>query len=136
MQTCNLHKLHLNSILEQSFLSMTTKCYSTMYIKKSVFYRSIFLMNIHFTISHQYSRIWSLIAIKEESIKAMAFSLNINSFKKRSWESYTKPLYALIPLKIQKTYPQYLGQGAVQHLKRHTWPKPRETAWKPAMKFT
>ena len=76
-----------------------------------------------------------IIAINEDSIKAMAFSLNINSFKKRSWESYTKPLYALIMLKIPKTYPQYLGQEAVEHRKRHTWLTPKETAWKPVMKF-
>ena len=77
-----------------------------------------------------------MIAINEESIKTMVFSLNIKSFKKRSWESYMKLSYALILLKIPKTYPQYLGQGTVEHLKQHTWPKPKLTAWKPAMKFT
>ena len=77
-----------------------------------------------------------IIAINEQSIQEMTFSLNINSFKKTSWESYTKLLYVLILLKIPKTYQLYLGQGKVEHLKRHTWLTPKETAWKPAMKFT
>ena len=81
-------------------------------------------MNIYFTISHQYQEVGvscnKMIAINEESIKAIAFSLNIKSFKKTSWESYMKLLYALILLKIPKTYPQYLGQGTMEHLKRHT----------------
>ena len=95
-----------------------------------------FPMNEYFTISINTLKFQVMLAIQEESIVEMAFSLNIYSFKQRSWESYTKLLYALILLKMPKTYPWYLGQGTVERLKPHTWPKPKETAWKPAMKFT
>ena len=61
-----------------------------------------FPKNECFTIIHQYLE---MLAIYEESIVEMAFSLNIYSFKKRSWESYTKPLFVLILLKIPKTCP-------------------------------
>ena len=121
-----------NTVLEHSCLQL-----------KNVFKGQYFSMNeyiFHNKLSMPKNQVFSrgkkMLAINEVSAKEMAFSLNINSFKKRSWESYMKLSYALILLKIPKTYPQYLGQGTVEHLKQHTQPKPKETVWKPAMKFT
>ena len=111
--------------------------------KKMCFKRQYFSMNeyiFHNKPSIHKNQVFScgkkMLAIKEVSVKEMAFSLDINSFEKRSWVSYTKQLYALILLKIPKPYPLYLGQGTVKHRKRHTWLTPRETAWKLAMRFT